>query len=386
MKPIKLIAVPVKQAGQMLYVTSLPVTELIDRDKFRTNVYHEGQKKDEQGYQREVAERHASKIATYLEGKGSKSHANVLPGSILINSSPSKVNPRKSKDGTVTIELNSYPYWIVDGQHRIRGAEIANKEREVKLQDYDLPVVISEFGHLEEAEIFATMNSTAKRVDTSLVQLLRRHFMFDEDVDYSQDQKIIWEIAATSAALDIRKEKNSPWFSRITLANEKAPRGVFSIKQTSFVKSLKPIFSSGPYQTINPRDIAKKTGDMTRAIKEIVDFWNAVQKTFPEAFADPKSYVIQKTPGFFSLHGLLGKILTKAQRNGVVPDEAYFRRALKTMADNFRTIDNKKMTYDFWRKGKGQEGAEGAGSMKGFAILEKTMWYKLDENFDWAAK
>lgn len=379
MDPIKVKAIPVQQGKVTLYVTSLPAEELIKHDKFRTNVYHEGSKKEDQGYQRDVVERHASKIATYLKGEATKSHANVLPSSVLINTTE-KLAPSKNSDGTVDLVLNHYPYSIVDGQHRIRGAEMA-KDREVSMNDYFLPVVVSNFDHLEEAEIFATMNSTAKRVDTSLVQLLRRHFMLDENVDYSQDQNVIWEIAATSATLDIRKKQTNPWYGRITLANEKSPRGKFTIKQTSFVKSLKPIFKSGPYQTISPNDVAEKRGDLTRAEKEIIDFWNALQKEFPEAFADPKEYVIQKTPGFFSLHGLLGKILIKAQ--GVKLTEDSFRKLIKAMAENFKTLDDEKMTYDFWRKGKGSSGAEAAGSMKGFSLLEKKMWYALDENFDW---
>lgn len=37
----------------------------------------------------------------------------------------------------------------------------------------------------------------------------------------------------------------------------------------------------------------------------LVDYWNAIQRMVPEAFEDPSEYVIQKTPGLFSLHLLL---------------------------------------------------------------------------------
>lgn len=126
------------------------------------------------------------------------------------------------------------------------------------------------------------------------------------------------------------------------------------IRETSFVTSLKPVLQM-------PR-FARVTDE--QAAEYIMMYWNALAKIWSEAFADPGKYVVQKTPGVFSLHAIAPEIFELARDEGTI-DEATIGKALKSLGEKFDS--------DFWLGGDEGSGAGQYGGMKGFKQLAEEL-------------
>jgi len=145
------------------------------------------------------------------------------------------------------------------------------------------------------------------------------------------------------------------WQQRILPPN-KSKRDMPSaiVRETSFVSSLKPVLRT-PYFV---RQDEKTAAELLRR------FWEAVRLVFPEAFEDPDAYVIQKTPGVFSLHELAPEVFELARDKGDVSVEN-----LTNILQPVRELDSDGL---FWLADS-DDGAAQYGSMKGFGILAANM-------------
>lgn len=91
----------------------------------------------------------------------------------------------------------------------------------------------------------------------------------------------------------------------------------------------------------------------------------------PEAFEEPESYVIQKTPGVFSLHQVARYIFKLFDRQ---------RNTAPTVDDLVVMIEDlgDAATAEYWQRGN-PEGASMAGSMAGFKIIADTLIEELQD-------
>ena len=100
----------------------------------------------------------------------------------------------------------------------------------------------------------------------------------------------------------------------------------------------------------------------------LVAYWSAVRNVVPDAFSEPAEYVIQKTPGLFSLHYLLREKLLGPIYQGRRPwDEPTFQEFIK---------DSPEITdANFWHKDVGR--AASYGLMKGFQELAELLKHSI---------
>ena len=96
----------------------------------------------------------------------------------------------------------------------------------------------------------------------------------------------------------------------------------------------------------------------------IARYWQALGRVFSPAFQDPDHYVIQKTPGVFSLHELAPEIFELARDQGDVTENTLYN-VLTSLQD----VDD---GAEFWHS-ENYEGAAQFGSMKGFKILASVL-------------
>lgn len=350
---MKFRAIPVQQKGKKLYITSIPAKDLVEERKFTIAHWKHDEKdvKKQQGYQRELTPSHAKRVSAYLTETG-KPHKNVLPGAILINSrTPLKAH--NEKDGSVTVEISRYPVFIVDGQHRVSGLRHAIENGEDRLLDYELPIIISEFDLPEETLHFKTINKTAKPVNPELAQRLLRELTVGHNIDFGDD-KDAWTTKALAALDSLNETSKSVWRNKIAVPG-KTKNASNIARQNSFISSLKPLYGKDGR-------FADDQTTVDSAVKILSDFWTALDELLPQAFNDPKEYLIQRTPGLFSLHELLAKIL----KYQPAPSKQEFKAILKPM------MESMDMDADYWRKGS-DRGAAVYGSMKGFKLLYKQM-------------
>ena len=86
-------------------------------------------------------------------------------------------------------------------------------------------------------------------------------------------------------------------------------------------------------------------------------YWEAIRNVFPEAFENPEEYVIQKTPGVFSLHAIAIFVFDVARQNGEISTEM-----IQEIIAPMKKIEGGSY---FW-KSDNVEGASQYGSQKGF--------------------
>jgi len=150
-----------------------------------------------EGYQRFLSEKRAKDIAEYLNA------GNIIPGAIIL--SAQKNADLKFIDGKLSITLIPGSFFVIDGQHRLYGSEMAN-------EDIHLPVCILDgLDHAAEVKYFIDINSTQKGVPKTLrIELMKflsepdsldgiRNRLFRE-LNESPESPLYERMSATSSA------------------------------------------------------------------------------------------------------------------------------------------------------------------------------------------
>jgi len=339
---------------QEIYTTSVKIKYLLDTTYFKVNWWErEKMGTNKQGYQRKPTENRKRKISRYIE----KCQYPVFPTNLLVNSQKKLEFSPESKTNWGTLVLDKYPLWIVDGQTRIEGFRYAVEELKLeKVLEYEMPVtILSDFSLIDELEQFFILNSTQKKVSTDLAQRLKLQLYLENPEEYkSLGIGEDWELKALKVVDLLNTKGESPWCEKIRLPNtQKSPINIIS--QNSFVKSLKPLYRDGIVGSLE-----LKADDTYKALR---DYWLALKDIFIDAFESPKDYVIQKTPGIFSLHDLANRVFQNLSFQG---EELTKDNMLKILNKVFNE-DSYDTSY-YWQKDN-LTGAAMAGSMKGFARL-----------------
>lgn len=185
--------------------------------------------------------------------------------------------------------------------------------------------------------------------------------------DEAVSQAEQWKVVVSRVVEKLNTTRGSPWFDRIVMPSDHAPSEaeratnpalakVKIVRATSFMSSLKPIYD----YLDDHRFIAGKLVDRAERLAEIVEeYWKAIRSLNPQCFDVPNDYVIQKTPGLFSLHRILHQILKTMHLAKRPWTEPHFKEVLASVAE--------LQEPGYWDAGSGD--AAKYGSMKGFAEL-----------------
>lgn len=354
---------PTNEKNKAVYTTSLPIKTLVNENMFKINWWDKDKMGDlKNGYQRRPAESRIRKVANYFNNYDSP----IFPSNILINSLRAiEFIPERGNFGDLIID--DYPLWIIDGQTRITGFKYAIEQLEMdRIKDYEIPVtILSKFELIEELEQFFVLNSFQKKVSTDLSQRLRYELLKKYKTERYEGMGIgkQWEMEALIIADDLNRDNDldNLWYERIKLPNTRRSSH-YAISQNSFITSLKPLFKKGFFE--------KYVKNADKRCEILKNFWLAVKSYFPEAFQFSKEYVIQRTPGVFSLHDLANEILLliASEDKNFTKDGIY--KKIKMAFSGFNS--------DFWRSDK-REGASQYGSMKGFKMLAQRFKDNLPE-------
>lgn len=288
---MRLNVLPIKQNGVELYVTTIPALELINNDNFKVDRWSP----TGGGYQRELNVPHIRTIARYLQGE---SNTTTLPTAIVLNSRK-PLKPHLSKEGVSTINLSDeqYPLYFTDGQHRVEALTLAHNSG-VNLDDYVLPVIVTNFELAEEIQQFRKINTTANKAPRGLDQQLRR--TLTEEHGYNRTSEEAAEDRVVQIVTRLVTDSSSPWFERVALGGQRRTMAHTTVQGT-MVRSLLPLFTRGRF--------ANPDMDMNEIYRVIFDFWSAVADNFPLAFETPTKYNIQRGPGLNAWNMVLNQIL-----------------------------------------------------------------------------
>ena len=361
MRTLSIRAVPLTQGDHRLFVGSMKardITEFTAIDRFdpKRSIDH-----PDQGYQREAEPPRFKKYANFLIKEADR----LAPSAILLSSRTAlRYDP---STGMLTVTSDA-PLQIVDGQHRVEGMRYAiDEKRRDELKSFEVPVVIIEgLNRFQEMRQFAVVNGTAKSVRTDLVNMIltkRVAALGDEAVKPAEQ----WKVVVSRVVERVNTTPGSPWLDRIVMPSDHAPSdaeraanralaNVKIVRATSFMSSLKPI-----YDYLDDHGFIKgKLVDRAERLAEIVqEYWKAIRTLNPKCFDAPNDYVIQKTPGLFSLHRILHQILKTMHVAKRPWTEPHFKEVLASVAE--------LQDPGYWDVENGD--AAKYGSMKGFAEL-----------------
>lgn len=368
LKALKLNQSVSKDRERAIYNTSIKIKDLLDPTSFKINWWEpEKRGSDKQGYQRKPEEQRKRQILKYLVSKGVKNP--IFPTNIVVSAhEPIDFHVIEGNFGEVILE--GAPKWILDGQNRIEGFRYAVEDlNDGSLDNYEMPVtLLSNFDLYDELEQFYILNSTQKRVKTDLAQMLRKEIAKEVGNDnYKEVYGDIWDLKAIALTELIATKQESDmsnlWFARIRFPNTKKSISHL-VNQNSFVTSLRPLYKGG---------ILENDFSIDEAYLALKNYWSAISEIFPDSFAIPRDYVIQKTPGIFSLHDLANRVLSQLVNERKDWSKRNIEDKLKIAFQN-----EKKYNDDFWRADN-YLGAAMAGSMKGFKRLGNDFKEALEE-------
>jgi DGQHR domain-containing protein len=312
-----------------------------------------------QGYQRPPERSRITRLGSYLINTivpGDGSSGGLFPTAVILSAR----KPLKYHDGKLKI---ADLLQIIDGQHRIEGLKYSILEKLVaELGDLMIPFVIVEISDkLVEMSQFTTINGNAKSVRTDLVNSLLTATVakMGDDAISPKDR---WKVAVTKVVDKLDKTPSSPWHNLILMPDEagspKAKNGKI-VRATSFMTSLRQV-----YNWLEQLGMLGKCGSIEEEadvlFNVVAPYWEALRHVVPEAFDNPNDYVIQKTPGLFSLHKLLSGYLLSVMFQG--------RQAwTKDNFVKFLEVSPEIPVAIFWHKNEPR--AALYGSMKGFEDL-----------------
>lgn len=352
-------AIRLRQNGTTLFVTCLTASQLIDAseiDTWKPNLeettlsLHEIL--EEQGYQRVPIRSHYTKVGKYVAGDS----AAILPTSILASSrSPLRFEPMPNGAPFGYLEIpQEASLYLVDGQHRVYGLRYAiNELGRDDLRDFPLVVtIVDNMKKGDEVRQFYIINNTQKKIRTDLADRLLRIMA---TVDPSVRDEIVakgrdWQLAAIEIVDLLASTPGSPWQDRIKRPNSPASREAVAAER-SFTTSLKPVLTSTVV-------LQESRRDPHIIARWLMVYWQALRRLMPEAFMEPRSHVIQKTPGIYSLHLLFPEVLYECLKGDEMSVESVMS-LLSRDPDHFKDPE-------FWRSG-----GEGAALYNSLGSIRK---------------
>ncbi|PKM51466.1 MAG: hypothetical protein CVV02_05885 [Firmicutes bacterium HGW-Firmicutes-7] len=288
-------------------------------------------KENKYGYQRELNEIHYKKIKNSIMRRNRTDIGNLVsPTSIVLGINRSDLNKLKIiaiKDDVYELDINedNKIFRIIDGQHRLKGFELAAIDDDTLLH-YQLNVIIlivEEGKRRIEVKAFSDINTKAKPLKMDLTILATYNYdLLEESPDINIDEHIAIRVAYK---LNEYSKSENVWRNGIKLdVNSPKSPGIVGFK--SFYESINTICLNT--MRVNKNTLPDSFNDKIMYIDDISDvvtydiivpFWELVREKWIECFKKEvyfynyedyitffdETYYIQKTMGVKSLHIML---------------------------------------------------------------------------------
>ncbi len=349
---------PVYQNGQDFIIGTAKISDLLKYTMFTERLVVDFDEDEKPIYsntiQRKVEKSRANQIADFLINDETA----TFPTNIVLGIPLCAIATQCIDDNIITLTFkdeviqgiaqakqgaNEYDIYvtIIDGQHRVRGIELAMEQLQKDPSKVDnngisyqqkyerllnMDIVISCFmdKSLEyQAMIFSTINRTQKRVSQDLVYSL--FGLNEKDSPYK---------TALEVSLALNGHPKSPFYKRIKLyGNDYDGTFVPPLSQSTMIKKIVSFISLSSKDAENDRFKKRKElkvysgtaikpfrnyyadGDDNMISDCMFFYFNSVRKHFPDLWeydtTSKPTNVLQSTVGFDALMNLLKDILTK---------------------------------------------------------------------------
>lgn len=273
-----------------MYSAVMSAKDLVDQ--YKVDVWHPT---NEDGYQRAISPTRAKQFGRYVAS------GEISPPAIIVNIRSVDKDKITYEQGELEIPEDVI-IWLVDGQHRVAGLEDLIFSAGEKYESLEFSVVVMVGQEVyEEAKEFVVINNSQKRVRTDLGErFLQKQAKIEgiEKLLQKGVRNIEWVPTAIEVVDTLNNDPHCVWYNKIRLPNE--PKGITIVSQKAFSDSLKPLL----------KEDGRYFGRSSASVAPILrNYWEAIQQIFPEAFEESEKYVIMKTTGVFSLHGILPRVV-----------------------------------------------------------------------------
>ena len=296
-------AVEFVQHGQLMYVGAVKAKELAEGLKKQNIKVDVWTPDNPEGYQRQHSKSRSMEFARFIATK------NISPASILLSIRGEDTRKISYNNGKLHIP-HDVTLYLCDGQHRCWGFVYCMDELKSLPDDFEVPVTIMLVDDaFSEAKQFVIINKTQKGVRTDLAERFLLQAVQREGISTIMEglangtlpkpifKDIGWRPKAVEIADRLNSDSGSVWYGRIGQPNVSSPSAI--IKQKSFTDSLAPILTHEEF----------KDQDVSVLSKILNNYWNAIKRLLPEAFENPKDYLVQKTTGAFVFHRLFPTVI-----------------------------------------------------------------------------
>jgi hypothetical protein len=161
---------------------------------------------------------------------------------------------------------------------------------------------------------------------------LTRRLLIERNMIRELSDVTPWEIKAVQATIALNTRlANNPWYTALRQPNQEKLLSHIATEK-SFVASLRQMFMG-----------SRRRKSARRVAVQLAEMWNGIRDAAPEAFKEPRKYLIQRTPGMFAFNFFLAPILlSKAPRVA-----RHHLRRLSRMDAGFWKRSNKKGARQF---------------------------------------
>lgn len=273
------------------------VTVMNAKEIFKISKVSRVEEENDEGYQRLLSDRRVKDISQYLES------GNIIPGAIVLSAQKDfDINFDKA-DNELTLNPNGSFLFVIDGQHRLFGANNANL-------DIQLPVCI--FANLDlaqEVQYFLDVNSNQKGVPKTLrIELLK--FLSEPE---SKDAIL------KNLFTDLGSDVNSPLYNKLSATQ--SVRG--KLTHVPFREALEPLIEG---ITLNKFSYTDKKN-------LIINYLNAVESFLNEVEGRPDKLT---TSAFFQA---IFKIFDTVCGNAITYFANYKQSSFESVLLGMKTID-----------------------------------------------
>lgn len=363
-----------KDKKHQLFVGAVKIKDIVDGTKIKVDYWRlEDRGKPDQGYQRIETPSQVKKIKKMVLLEGTNFPTTLLLSYRKLSARMPSYNYDKKLN---ELQLDEYPIYLVDGQHRAAGIREALNEytkKDPSLLEKEVGVVVMVgLDKFEEAQYFEIINTTSRPVKTNLANelLVDRAKKFPGLMDGLKNNNQTWMVKGNGIVHKLNELSGSPWYEVVKMPNKK------------YDKDSKAVAGSGQFlQSLKlPLEQNLRLYKLDESAKIINDYWEVLRDLFPDAFIRPKNYVIQKTTGMFSLHMLLNYIMLKLsfEKKDFSKEnfKKYLRQIFKNM--NIEGFEEKNDNSRFWQSGN----HEGASVYRGQAGFKSLYTRFIDEGTD----
>jgi DGQHR domain-containing protein len=268
------------------------------------------------GYQRTLNEKRISDrrggILGYLLRE-----IGCFPTSILLNVRGEAHFTPDGEEGWSTkgrLDIGEETLWVIDGQHRVEALRRAIA-RNIDFEDY--PVIVSvmhESAKFDELTLFYIVNRRQRGISTDLAYRHLQRMLWEKGSSWLynfEGPRAVRLGLASEVVDDFNSNPDSPLRGRIRRVGEVAiPEQVTTDRVLA--SAIAETLREKAFVGVPVRDFASG----------FASYWGELSRMYPEAFAEPKKYLLLSTLGIRAFTLLFSGVYKLASEGGPVTSEA----------------------------------------------------------------